>query len=34
MKIREWDYKNNEGKIPIGIFYQIEKPTFEEEIGK
>jgi 2-oxoglutarate ferredoxin oxidoreductase subunit beta len=27
-KISEWDYKND-GKVPIGIFYQIEKPTFE-----
>ena len=31
MKIREWDYSSGEkSKIPIGIFYQIEKPTFEE----
>ena len=33
-KIREWNYENGEGKIPIGIFYKIEKPTFEEEITK
>jgi len=29
-KIREWDYKNDSGKIPLGIFYKIEKPTFED----
>ena len=32
-KIREWDYKNGEGKIPIGLFYKIKKPTFEETLG-
>jgi len=32
-KIREWNYKND-GKIPIGIFYKIEKPTFEELVFK
>jgi len=32
-KIREWDYKNG-GKIPIGIFYRVKKPTFEEESFK
>jgi len=31
MKIRKWDYSDGEGaRIPIGIFYQIQKPTFEE----
>ncbi len=25
-KIREWDYEN-ENKIPLGVFYKIEKPT-------
>ncbi|MFN3301724.1 MAG: thiamine pyrophosphate-dependent enzyme [Patescibacteria group bacterium] len=30
-KAREWDYQNA-GKIPIGIFYQSSKPTFEETI--
>ena len=35
IKIKEWDYSNGEkSKIPIGIFYQIEKPTFEELIWK
>jgi len=30
-KIKEWDYKNGEGvKIPLGIFYKIEKPSYEE----
>lgn len=28
---REWDYKND-GKISLGIFYQIEKPSYEEKI--
>ena len=27
-KIREWDYENSNGKIPLGIFYQAEKPVF------
>ena len=31
-KIREWDYTNGNSKIPLGIFYQIRKPTFEELI--
>lgn len=30
-KAREWNYQDL-GKIPIGLFYQIKKPTFEEEI--
>jgi 2-oxoglutarate/2-oxoacid ferredoxin oxidoreductase subunit beta len=29
--LTEWDY-NNGGKIPLGIFREIQKPTFEEEI--
>jgi len=33
-KIREWDYKNNEGKIPLGIFYKIEKPSYNELVLK
>lgn len=35
-KINEWDYggENDENtKIPLGIFHQEKKPTFEEEIG-
>lgn len=33
--IQEWDYKNGENsKIPIGLFYQIQKPTYEEELFK
>jgi 2-oxoglutarate ferredoxin oxidoreductase subunit beta len=27
-KIREWDY-NNEAKIPLGVFYRKEMPTFD-----
>lgn len=30
--IWEWDY-NNGGKIPIGVFYKIEKPAFDEEVN-
>ncbi|MBC7073895.1 2-oxoacid:ferredoxin oxidoreductase subunit beta [Candidatus Parcubacteria bacterium] len=30
-KAREWDYKDGQ-KIPIGIFYKIQKPTFETQI--
>ncbi len=30
-KIREWDYVND-GKIPIGIFFEQNKPAFEEMI--
>lgn len=35
-KIREWGYTNDEKtkKIPIGIFYKIKKPTFEENLVK
>lgn len=29
IKIQEWDYKNGEkAKIPLGIFYKIEKPIY------
>lgn len=27
----EWDYNSKEGKIPIGIIYQIEKPTLDDK---
>ncbi len=30
---REWNY-NNDKKIPIGVFYQVNKPTFEEKVLK
>ena len=31
-KAQEWDYSLNEDlKIPLGIFYQTEKPTFEDK---
>ncbi|MDD4995982.1 MAG: thiamine pyrophosphate-dependent enzyme [Patescibacteria group bacterium] len=33
-KIKEWDYKNNNSKIPLGIFYQREGPTYEENLLK
>ncbi len=34
-RIREWNYTNGENqKIPIGVFYDIKKPTYEEELLK
>ncbi|MFQ6049858.1 MAG: thiamine pyrophosphate-dependent enzyme [Candidatus Paceibacterales bacterium] len=31
-RAREWDYSvKGRAKIPIGVFYKIKKPTFEEE---
>lgn len=29
-KIKEWNYENNDSKIPLGIFCQQKKPTYEE----
>jgi 2-oxoglutarate ferredoxin oxidoreductase subunit beta len=29
LKIREWDY-NSDGKIPLGVFYKKNAPTFDE----
>lgn len=29
-RIKEWDYKDGEGKIPLGIFYKIQKPSYDE----
>ncbi len=29
-KIREWDY-NQDAPIPLGTFYSVEKPIYEEE---
>jgi len=31
-RAREWDYSDSNKDIPIGIFYHIEKPTYEELI--
>ena len=28
---KEWDYNTKQGKIPIGIFYEAKKPTFEDK---
>ncbi len=33
-KIEEWDYDKNDNQIPIGIFYKIQKPVYEEELLK
>jgi 2-oxoglutarate ferredoxin oxidoreductase subunit beta len=30
-KAKEWDGRG-EGKVPIGLFYKVEKPTFDERI--
>lgn len=32
-KIREWDYINDK-KIPLGVFYKVERPTFGDELMK
>ncbi len=33
-RAREWDYSadTEDARIPIGIFYQVEKPTYEERV--
>ena len=33
-KIEEWDYSENNDnkKIPIGIFYKVQKPTYEKQL--
>lgn len=31
-KIEEWNYNEDDEKIPLGIFYNIEKPVYWEEI--
>lgn len=31
-KINEWDYKNGDSKIPLGTFYKIQKPSYEEKL--
>ncbi len=31
-KALEWDYNREDVKIPIGIFYRVEKPTYEERL--
>jgi len=31
-KIREWNYNGEDSKIPIGIFYQVQKLTYEEQL--
>lgn len=32
-KIEEWNYNNNEeGKIPLGVFYQEPRPSYEDEL--
>lgn len=33
-KINQWRYENKAKKIPLGIFYQIKKPTYEEQLLK
>ncbi len=31
-KIEQWEYKKNNSKIPIGIFYKIQKSAFEKQL--
>jgi 2-oxoglutarate ferredoxin oxidoreductase subunit beta len=31
-KISEWGYKKDKPKIPIGIFYKIQRPAYEKEL--
>ncbi len=31
-KIREWNYNGEDVKIPLGIFYKIQKPTFNDTL--
>lgn len=31
-KINEWGYRNDNARIPIGVFYKIQKPTYEKEL--
>lgn len=30
-KIKEWDYDDLEAKIPLGLFYKVQKPLYWEE---
>lgn len=30
--IKEWNY-TEEGKVPLGLFYKIERPAYEEQMG-
>jgi len=30
--IKEWNY-DSDGKVPLGLFYKIEKPSYEEEMN-
>ncbi|SMO69248.1 2-oxoglutarate ferredoxin oxidoreductase subunit beta [Balnearium lithotrophicum] len=34
-RAKEWDYNDDseDVRIPIGIFYRVEKPTYEERVG-
>lgn len=31
-KIEEWEYGKNNAKIPIGVFYKIQKPVYEKQL--
>jgi len=33
-KIEQWDYDKDDSKIPLGVFYKVQKPTYEEELLK
>ena len=31
-KIKEWNYEDKNSKIPIGVFYEVQRPSFEESL--
>ena len=31
-KIREWNYNGQDAKIPLGVFYKIQKPAYEQAL--
>jgi len=33
-KINQWEYGKEETKIPIGVFYKVQKPTYEKQLLK
>jgi 2-oxoglutarate ferredoxin oxidoreductase subunit beta len=32
MRAREWNYENEAEKIPIGLFYKTERPSYDEQV--
>jgi len=31
-KIEQWDYNSNDKRIPLGLFYKVQKPSYGEEL--